>query len=346
MPASERVRLLRFTFAKSRAGLTLLTFTMPLLFAVGWLRDLVVLGASARWTLLLRLALVLALLIAAWLIRASGFSRRTVVFGILYTLVFSVAIAATTAIEPARLSLTHVAVMLMAVILLPFALSRLAATGIIAALALPMCGLLWHLGTPLALWGAYGLFFGAGCAIGLTQRAAHLGASADIFMHRQRLLERLHRDSLTGTANRDGWEARAELMRRTHQRAGTPLSVVYFDLDHFKSINDRYGHARGDALLQEVSTVMRAQLRKYDLLARIGGEEFVALLPDLDAAAATGVAERIRRAVAAIDTPASVTISAGVTQVRDGEPLETTTDRADAALLAAKRLGRDRVEQA
>lgn len=346
LPASEFTRFQRFTFAKSRPGLTLLTFTLPLLFTVGWAHDLAVLGASARWTLLIRLALTVGLLIVAWLIRTSGYGRRTEIFGVLYAFIFSIAIVTTTAIEPSRLSLAHVAAMLMAIIMLPFAMSRVAAAGVIAALSLPMFGLLWFMGASAGLVGAYLLFFVAGCAIGLTQRAAHLSASADIFVHRQRLLERLHRDSLTGVINRDGWEARAQRLHRSHLVSGRPLSVAFFDLDHFKSVNDQHGHGCGDAVLQEVSSIMRAHLRKHDLLARIGGEEFVALLPDLDAEGAQQVAERIRRAVADIDAPTAITISAGVTQARNGEALKATTDRADSALLAAKRRGRDRVERA
>ncbi|QDH70243.1 GGDEF domain-containing protein [Marilutibacter alkalisoli] len=346
LDGSELQRFRKFAFAKTRPGLTLLTFSMPLLFAVGWARDLAVLGPSARWTLLIRLSLVIALLIVAWLMRSAGSGRRIEVFGILYAFVFGIAIATTSAIEPQRLSLTHVVVMLLIIILLPFAQTRFSAAGVIVAIALPMFGLLWLLDASPGLWVAYLLFFVAGCVVGLTQRAAQMAAAAEIFVHRQRLLERLHHDSLTGTINRDGWQAHAQRMHRAHMHSGDPLSVVFFDLDHFKAVNDEHGHASGDALLQEVSRVMRASLRKHDLLARIGGEEFVALLPDLDAEAAIRVAERIRKAVAAIESPQSVTISAGVTQARPGEELKTVTDRADSALLAAKRRGRDRVERA
>jgi len=164
------------------------------------------------------------------------------------------------------------------------------------------------------------------------------------------------RDSLTGAANRRHF---VELSQREHERslrAGSPLSLCLFDADHFKNINDHYGHVAGDHVLSAMAAAARGALRTSDVLGRLGGEEFAMLLPDTDLAGALLVAERVRAAVAATevqggevrgaDAPGSirVTISIGVAERRGDEPVEALLKRADRALYAAKDLGRDRVQ--
>lgn len=343
---TERRRFLAFTFARLQNSLTLLTFGMPLLFAVGWARDYAVLGAAAKVTLLVRLILIAVLLVLAATLRRSGFNRVGEVVGVLYAFVFGFAIAMLTALEPGKLSLTHVAVMLVTIILLPYAMRRSTAIGVVSGLCLPLFGLLYYLDAPMGLWVAYALFCMAGVLIGAAQRSANLHSTLDIFLYRQRLLRRLHVDSLTGVSNRDGWEAKAALLHRTHQATGQPLSIVFFDLDRFKQINDVHGHAMGDDVLQRVSRTMTQCLRADDIVARVGGEEFVALLAHSDLDNALRVAERIRRAVETMGGPVRVTVSAGVALVRRTESLESATQRADAALLQAKQWGRNRVVRA
>jgi diguanylate cyclase (GGDEF)-like protein len=344
-PAECR-RFHAFTHAKLRGGVTLLTFSMPLLFAVGWIRDYAVLGPTAHTTLLVRLCLILTLLGLAALLRRCDFSRISELIGIAYALTFGTAIAVLTALEPAKLSLTHVAVMLTTIILLPNCVRRSTAIGVALGLCVPMFVLLLYLGAPRGLWIAYLLFSIAGILIGAVQRSATLHATLDIFIHRQRLLRRLHQDSLTGVANRDGWEARSARLHREHEASGRPLSVIFFDIDHFKHVNDQHGHATGDAVLQRVSTLLKQHLRGHDVVARVGGEEFVALLSDTEVEDAHRVAERIRRAIEALSDPVRVTVSAGVTQAFPAESLETATQRADAALLRAKQAGRNRIMRA
>lgn len=343
LPEAEYLRFRRFAYAKMRTGLKVLMFSMPFLFAIGWARDVAVLGEAAQWTLLLRLALVLGLLALATLTWLSGFSRAAEVFGSFYALLFGTAIALTTAIEPIRLSLTHVPLMLMAVIFLPYSISRWAAAATAAGLVMPLLVLLWYLESPAALWAAYLLFFGMGCAIGLVQRRAQLKASLDVFLHRQRLLHRLHRDTLTDTINREGWETRAHRLHRIQRDMREPLSVIHFDLDHFKAVNEQVGKTHGDAILAAASDAMKAHLRHGDLLARIGGKSFVILLPGSNAAAAMRVAERIRAAISGLRMGPAVSASAGVTQTRSNEPLKSATRRAEAAMREAKERGRDRV---
>lgn len=332
-----------FTFAKARPALTLLTFSMPLLLAVGWLRDYAILGNAATLSLYVRLALIAALLALAVALWRSGFQRRGEVIGVLYSLGFGVAIAMLTALDPTKLSLTHVSVMLMAIILLPFAPRLSCAIGVAAGLCLPMFVLLAHLRAPPSLWLAFALYVAAGVAIGFAQRRANLDATLDIFVHRQRLLRQLHLDPLTGVSNRGGWEIQATRLLRESEASGIPLAVVYFDVDRFKAINDNHGHAAGDAVLHRLGQVMKRHLRGHDVVARVGGEEFVVLLPETDAEGAHRVAERIRRAVATMDAPHPVTISGGVAMILPGETLESATHRADSAMLNAKLSGRNRI---
>lgn len=162
-------------------------------------------------------------------------------------------------------------------------------------------------------------------------------------------MEELGRDSstdpLTGLLNRRGFEDQAgRLMASRHAR---PLGLIACDIDRFKTINDSYGHPVGDAVLRKLGRVLAGAVRDRDVVARIGGEEFVVLLAHCTAAGAVEFAERLRRAIAATDFPlpegaARVTASFGVTAHRDGEPLARLVHRADELLYRAKADGRNR----
>lgn len=156
-------------------------------------------------------------------------------------------------------------------------------------------------------------------------------------------------DSLTETLNRRRFlELAAQEVSRARRHA-RPLAALLFDLDHFKAVNDAYGHAAGDQTLRLAAAAARGALRNSDVLARYGGEEFVALLPETDLEGAFAVAERLRAAVAATvieagDARISITTSVGVAEWRDDEAsLERALARADEALYAAKRTGRNKV---
>ena len=158
-------------------------------------------------------------------------------------------------------------------------------------------------------------------------------------------------DPLTKVLNRRQFELQFDQEITRHLRTGESCSLVLFDLDHFKAVNDAYGHPVGDTLLREVAEVVTSRLRASDLLARWGGEEFLALLPDTDRDDAVAVSEELRAHVAGVDLglgvaqPLSVTISLGVAEVTTGHPeaLADAYRRADAALYVAKDRGRDRV---
>ena len=161
------------------------------------------------------------------------------------------------------------------------------------------------------------------------------------------VIERLARtDPLTHLVNRRGLEEAITHERDRAERTGEPLSVVALDLDHFKRVNDGWGHAVGDRLLSAVGKALRAGVRPYDVAARVGGEEFLLVLPATHRERAVDVAERLRARVAELvveGLPEPVTSSAGVAEHARGETTEALLGRADAALYEAKRLGRNRV---
>jgi diguanylate cyclase (GGDEF)-like protein len=160
-------------------------------------------------------------------------------------------------------------------------------------------------------------------------------------------LERLATtDALTGALNRRRLfeVAAAELSRAARYDHAVCLAML--DLDHFKSINDRFGHAVGDEALRAVADVVRAQLRTVDVLGRYGGEELVVVFPETPRDAAAVALERIRAAVSAIRLSAAearVNVSAGLVEARRGESLDEALQRADAALYEAKHAGRNRL---
>ncbi|HEX7908787.1 MAG TPA: GGDEF domain-containing protein [Paraburkholderia sp.] len=157
-----------------------------------------------------------------------------------------------------------------------------------------------------------------------------------------------NRDFLTGALSRKGFETIARAQLADAGKRGLPVSLLIIDLDHFKSINDTCGHAGGDAVLREFVRVMHMQLRRGDVLGRMGGEEFAVLLPATELGDALRLAERLRSAVVAqpvITTagPCAYSISGGLAGWRAGESLDRLSARADAALYDAKRAGRNRM---
>jgi diguanylate cyclase (GGDEF)-like protein len=166
--------------------------------------------------------------------------------------------------------------------------------------------------------------------------------------------EREHRrgavvDPLTGLLNRGALAQRfAELELQAGQHTDASLGLLLADLDHFKDVNDRHGHLAGDAVLTDVAYIMRKALRAFDLIYRVGGEEFVVLLPGADLDKTREIGERLRAAVAEGPTGGiPVTLSVGAVSARGaGVAYVTLFGEADAALYRAKAAGRDRVEVA
>jgi diguanylate cyclase (GGDEF)-like protein len=153
-------------------------------------------------------------------------------------------------------------------------------------------------------------------------------------------------DQLTGMLNRAALAIRAEEIAQQSALTGAPVGMVILDIDRFKQVNDRHGHSAGDAVLRDVAYLMRKELRAFDLTYRLGGEEFLLLLPGADIHRAGALAEQLRRAIAR-EKPGGVhvTISCGVGASRAGSTFayQEVFAAVDAALYEAKRLGRNRV---
>lgn len=165
----------------------------------------------------------------------------------------------------------------------------------------------------------------------------------------QSLYERATRDPLTQVANRAEFDRVFELFVAAHQEQRVPCSLIICDLDHFKQVNDQFGHPAGDEAIKALASVLRNACRSGDLVARYGGEEFVMLCAHTDSVAATRRAEEIRRTLAYQRLPVlggkALTASFGVTEIQPGDTPATMLRRADRALLLAKQQGRNRVVQ-
>jgi len=151
-------------------------------------------------------------------------------------------------------------------------------------------------------------------------------------------------DPLTGLLNRRGLNERAEVELARARRDELPVSVIAFDIDHFKLINDQHGHDAGDRVLKLLGSMLSEQVRGSDIAARVGGEEFLVVLPGCDEQQATAAAERARLKMARVaiaDVP-NVTLSAGVATANEPAELEALTGQADCALYRAKQQGRNR----
>lgn len=182
-------------------------------------------------------------------------------------------------------------------------------------------------------------------------RLTHFAAiERDVTRQRMQLLEARDlatTDALTGLLNRRGLSERAAPLLALMQREQRAIGVLVFDVDHFKQVNDRYGHAVGDAVLSALGTGLRERLRQSDLLARLGGEEFVALVPVEGRERLMALGDALRQHLAGhlqvepLDAP--VTVSVGGALLPPGAALDDALLEADRALYAAKRAGRNRM---
>jgi diguanylate cyclase len=174
----------------------------------------------------------------------------------------------------------------------------------------------------------------------LEREAQELHSKLDMEKHGARL------DPLTGVANRKSFDERFAHELARSARGETPLVMLLWDIDNFKSINDSYGHRAGDRVLQSVAGCFKASLRASDFVARIGGEEFSVLLTGLRLSEAVHIANQLRTAVEGLrfhfrGTPVRVTVSCGITEMHPDDASDTVFDRADAALYRAKNGGKN-----
>lgn len=185
----------------------------------------------------------------------------------------------------------------------------------------------------------------------LVERVASMEQEATGF--RQHIEEQRQKaliDPLTGLPNRAAWGERLEIELARWQRYNGHLLLAIIDIDHFKRINDDYGHLAGDKVLKIIAGELQKRMRKSDFIARFGGEEFVVLLPSTPLEGGLQLLETLRSAIEKCPfhfkgEPVTITLSAGISAFAEDEPSDEVFERADQALYRAKNLGRNRVEQ-
>lgn len=206
--------------------------------------------------------------------------------------------------------------------------------------ALVACALGWALS--VLLWRKFTI---------ITLQQAQLDAAHAALQDKQRDLERLTRnDGLTGLFNRNTFTELAKRELHRAQRQGTATAILLLDLDHFKNINDTWGHPAGDAVLKMVASTASRTVRSTDLVGRLGGEEFIVLLPSTSVEAARRLAEKLRNQLQSTPTlwentriPATASIGVAGTTANDNHDFDTLYREADKALYVAKTQGRNRV---
>lgn len=185
---------------------------------------------------------------------------------------------------------------------------------------------------------------------GLAERVASMEQEAQGYReHLEEQRQKALVDPLTGLPNRAAWSERLEHEIAQWQQHGNSLLLAMLDLDHFKRINDNYGHLAGDKVLKIIASVLRKRLRGTDFIARFGGEEFVLLVPNTPLAVGARLAETLRAAIEACPfhfkgERVTITVSMGMTAFKAGEHSDLVLKRADQALYRAKNAGRNRVE--
>ncbi|MBI3545796.1 MAG: GGDEF domain-containing protein [Gammaproteobacteria bacterium] len=262
--------------------------------------------------------------------------------------------------EISALCVTLIAIVIMAwrqirsplMVIYAIALACFAQSSLAFVLSLPW-NHMWWLAHAIFAGGFFFLSYGIAQAFNTTRSFSTVYSQVELMEQLQRANQNLEKlvatDSLTGAVNRRELMSKAEVELAGATRLQTPLSVLALDLDHFKSVNDRYGHQAGDEVLKAFVKEVTAILRPSDIVGRVGGEEFLVLLPDTHRAAAEIAAERIRRGIEALVISASgnslpITVSIGVAQFGvDGDTADACFAVADARLYRAKQDGRNRV---
>jgi diguanylate cyclase (GGDEF)-like protein len=186
----------------------------------------------------------------------------------------------------------------------------------------------------------------------LAQKNEELQKKNALITEQAKKLEHLAtRDYLTGLSNRRDFQAKIYREVKRYHRSKKPFAIIMIDIDHFKQVNDTHGHDFGDNVLVATGRALQKMLRAHDIVARWGGEEFIALLPETEAVGAQHVAEKIRLEIAARrhhigDASVSVTVTLGIAIFDGSGSIEACIKRADDALYAGKKDGRNRVVQA
>ena len=232
---------------------------------------------------------------------------------------------------------------MMAMALLALTVRPVSVASVVAVvLALAVVRLQAH-GLPLMGRGFYWLHVAATIGFGFMLSGYRSDFAIEAYQVRRSLWKQAATDALTGLANRAGWDRDAVPVYANAGARGAARSLVFFDVDHFKDVNDRMGHAYGDDVLRRLGQVLAARTGPDGYVARMGGEEFIVLLVDAPPGAVQRFAQRVREDFASVAGDRAITLSAGIAFAAPDEPMGEALRRADAALYTAKQAGRDRI---
>lgn len=198
-------------------------------------------------------------------------------------------------------------------------------------------------GAPVSGAALYWLYTGATIAFGLMLSGYRTDFAVEAYRVRHLLWKQATTDALTGLCNRTGWQRDAARVYADAGKRASPRSLVFFDVDHFKRVNDTWGHERGDEVLRLLGLAIAARLGADSYAARLGGEEFIVLMVDAAPVAVERYAQRVREDFAQATSELGCTLSAGIVFAGPDEELAASMRRADHALYAAKQGGRDRI---
>ena len=232
--------------------------------------------------------------------------------------------------------------------LMPIALLAMMARRIsMFAMVATMLGIAWlrvglH-GDPAAGSALYWLYTATTIGFGLLLGGYRTDFAVETFRIRQKLRQQATTDELTGLLNRAGWNREATEAYDDAIRRGRTTSIAFFDIDHFKRVNDTFGHDTGDRVLQQLGQIIRERAGERCICARLGGEEFVVLFVDQPGESVEGFVQRVRKAFDESARDVGTTISAGVAHRASAESMGQHMRRADVALYEAKAAGRDRM---
>lgn len=192
-------------------------------------------------------------------------------------------------------------------------------------------------------WAAYIFYFIVAIVFSVVVRRTRLRTAFALFLFRENLRNIADRDPLTGLLNRAGWHEQAEVLFQACKDSGLPFCVAFFDIDHFKQVNDVHGHATGDRVLVHVAHMIEQGFRPDDVVGRLGGEEFVAAMLGVGSEQGAEIANKLRVEIKEARGPVPVTVSVGVSETSQAQTLPEVMHQADLGMLDAKRSGRNRV---
>lgn len=273
----------------------------------------------------------------SWQARLAGLLAAMLLVGIFLS------VPAPGAMPPGGVPLRASLFQLMAMALLALTVRPVSVACVVAALiALAVVRLQAH-GLPVMGRGFYWLHVAATIGFGFMLSGYRSDFAIEAYQVRRSLWKQAATDALTGLANRAGWDRDAVPVYVDAGARGAARSLVFFDVDHFKDVNDRMGHAYGDDVLRRLGQVLAARTGPDGYAARMGGEEFIVLLVDAPPGAVQRFAQRVREDFASVAGDRAITLSAGIAFAAPAEPLNDSMRRADAALYSAKQAGRDRI---